>query len=321
MYTRANIKWAEQLERYLPLRLRQAVERVPTDVLANATELRFGVGRTTELFYGCRKLPLALTRSDTGPLTLDAAECRYFFNMITSYSPYAHARTLEDGFITLPNGCRVGIAGVFQPDSADGVSAYRCSSFSVRIAKDIPNVSRPILPYIIAKDIIRNTLIISPPGYGKTTYLRDIARILNREKKKRVCIVDERMEIAGFYDHHPQFDVGDSTDVVSGCLKSYGMMKALRVLNPEVILTDEIGSREDAQALREIANCGVAVIASAHAQSVEEVQSRPNIAQMLREELFEVFVSLPPPWDAQKKIEVRFWEELRRRSAKKSHAG
>lgn len=321
MYTRANTKWAEQLKRYFPMRLRKAVERMPADTLANATELRFGVGRVTELFCGCRKLPLTLHQEDSVPLALDAAECRHFFNMITSYSPYAHARTLEDGFITLPNGCRVGIAGVFAPDASEGVSAYRCSSFAVRIAKDIPNVSRGVIPHIMRGDTIRNTLILSPPGYGKTTYLRDIARILNSEKAKRVCIVDERMEIAGFYDHHPQFDVGASTDVVSGCQKAYGMMKALRVLNPEVMITDEIGSREDAQALREIANCGVAVIASAHGQSVEEVRSRPNIAQMLREELFDVFVRLPPPWDIEKDIEIRFWEDVRRKGAPCCHAG
>ncbi|MDP3486426.1 MAG: ATPase, T2SS/T4P/T4SS family, partial [Bacillota bacterium] len=135
------------------------------------------------------------------------------------------------------------------------------------------------------------TLVISPPQAGKTTLLRDIARQLS-DKGQRVCIVDERSEIAGCYNGCPQLDVGLRTDVMDGCPKAEGMLMALRALSPDVIITDEIGRAEDAAAIEEALNSGVRVIASAHGSTYEEVAARPNLSTLLQRGLFQRVVIL-----------------------------
>lgn len=295
--------WYEQCKRYFPAKLRQATVALDAQVLAAATELRFGVGRQAEIYCGKRRHVLPDVENPGQPLQLNSAECRYFFNMITAYSPYAYIKTLREGFVTLPNGCRVGVAGVYNDDPDAGLEDYACSSFSLRIAREVPGVAQPVLDHIYRGERVRNTLVISPPGYGKTTFLRDIARLLS-QAGQRVCIVDERMEIAGFYNGHPQFDIGGATDVVSGCAKSQGIIKALRVLAPQVIITDEIGAAQDAHAIAEAGNSGVAVVASTHGYSIDDIRKRATTGPMLSQGLFETLIVLHAPWEAGKAPQV-----------------
>lgn len=169
---------------------------------------------------------------------------------------------LRKGFITIPGGHRIGLAGRTVL-SGGGVEHLRdITGFNVRIAREVPGIADGVLPYLLDKGRQRmmHTLILSPPQHGKTTLLRDLARQISLgELGKRegirpglkVGIVDERSEIAGSRRGVPAFDVGPRTDVLDGCPKAEGMMMMIRSLSPDVLIADEIGRPEDAEAVTE----------------------------------------------------------------------
>ena len=139
---------------------------------------------------------------------------------------------------------------------------------NIRIAREFLGCAESCVPYIRKNKQIRNTVLISPPGVGKTTFLRDIARILSETHK--VSMVDERGELAAVCGGLPRFDVGEQTDVLDGFSKTEGIENALRSLSPHVIITDEIGTAEDIKAITDILKSGCSVIASMHGSDIEE---------------------------------------------------
>ena len=122
-------------------------------------------------------------------------------------------------------------------------------------------------------------------GSGKTTLLRSCIRALS-ENRQRVAVVDERLELAGAVHGVPQFDLGPCTDVLSGCPKGEGMLMLLRGMNPQVIAVDEITAEEDIRAMCLAANCGVGLLASIHAASVDELHQKPLWRELLRARVF-----------------------------------
>ena len=127
-----------------------------------------------------------------------------------------------------------------------------------------------LIPIIIKDNEPVNTLIVSPPGCGKTTLLRDIARVLSIRGIK-VAICDERSEIADMYDSIPSFDLGPRTDIIDGCNKRYGISMLIRTMSPHVIITDEIGDRYDVEAIKQCTNAGVKIITSIHGSNKEDL--------------------------------------------------
>jgi stage III sporulation protein AA len=136
----------------------------------------------------------------------------------------------------------------------------------------------PVLPYLFQQGELWNTLIISPPGCGKTTLLRDLIRQVSdgtdTRQGQQVSVVDERSEIAGSYQGIPQNQVGIRTDVLDACPKTEGMMLLVRSMTPQVIAVDEIGSKEDLAALQRIAVCGTGVLATMHGYSLKDVEDK-----------------------------------------------
>ena len=196
-----------------------------------------------------------------------------------SYSLYAFENELRQGFLTVQGGHRIGFAGKVILNTDGSVRNFSCIRFlNVRISHEILGMADPVLPYLFQQGELWNTLIISPPGCGKTTLLRDLIRQVSdgtdTRQGQQVSVVDERSEIAGSYQGIPQNQVGIRTDVLDACPKTEGMMLLVRSMTPQVIAVDEIGSKEDLAALQRIAVCGTGVLATMHGYSLKDVEDK-----------------------------------------------
>lgn len=218
----------------------------------------------------------------------------------TESSLYAAEPELRQGFVTLPGGHRVGVAGRVVLDGADRIRTIRdFSSVAIRIARQVKGCASDMAPFITRSGGgLLSSLLVGPPLSGKTTLLRDLARLLGDGSLRansgplRVGVVDERSEIAGSFRGVPQFDVGAATDVLDGCPKVEGMYMMVRAMAPQVIVTDEIGTSADVRAMMDAARAGVVLISSVHALSVDDLRSRPVLAALVRSRAIERYVFL-----------------------------
>lgn len=208
-------------------------------------------------------------------LVSDAAVTRDDIACVIEKATRASVHTVQQdmakGFIACGCGIRLGVCGT-GIISGGAVSGLReISSLSIRIPHQVPFCGGEA-----AKEVYRscdNALIISPPGGGKTTLLRELIRTMSA-LGTRVAVADERGELAAVYRGAPQFDIGPMTDVISDIPKAEAVMMLLRAMNPQVIVMDEISSPEDCAAAASAIGCGVRVIASAHAASAYELKKR-----------------------------------------------
>lgn len=238
-----------------------------------------------------------LTHTETASYRMGKEELGAILNQICQDSLYAYEDELKQGFLTVPGGHRVGVAGqvVLEEDGRIRTMKH-IASMNIRIAHEIRGAADGVLPYLYEQDRLCNTLIISPPGCGKTTLLRDLIRRISDGnpwgRGRTVGVVDERSEIAGSYLGNPQNDLGIRTDVLDACPKVFGMLMLIRSMAPELVAVDEVGSEEDVQAIRRISACGCGILATVHGSSAEELWHREPAAQLLREQLFTRYIEL-----------------------------
>ena len=245
-------------------------------------EVRLRVGRPIQL---CGSAEKWMSKN-----VIDAAMINHVLISLMDHSLYAREEELAQGFFTMSDGCRVGVCGRMIYDGQRVTGMGGIGSLCVRLSREVRGCADGIMPYIMEETgNIRSALLVSGPGLGKTTMLREIARRLS-EAGKNVCIADERHELAACREGVPTLDVGPSTDVMDGGPKSLAIAQMLRAVAPEVIIADEIGGERDAEALAEAARCGVSVIASAHAGSFEQLGGRRALRNAL--EVFELFILL-----------------------------
>ncbi len=215
---------------------------------------------------------------------------------ISGYSIYAFLEEVKQGFITLQGGHRVGLAGkaVMEKDHIKNI--HYISALNLRISHEIHGCSEEILPFLYDEGEPCHTLIISPPGCGKTTLLRDcIRQISNGTKHGRgvsVTVVDERSEIAACYQGIPQNQMGIRTDVLDCCKKTVGMELAIRALAPKVLALDELGGEEDVEAVEKMIHCGCCILSTIHGADLEDIRKKPHLKRMLNEKWFQRFVVL-----------------------------
>lgn len=209
----------------------------------------------------------------------------------TENSLYAYEEQMRQGFVTLPGGHRVGLCGRAWYSAGQMAGLREISSMNVRVARAVAGVARAFWPMVVGGGRVRRCLIAAGPGVGKTTLLRDLARGLAEGtagiRPQNVGIADERQEIAAAYMGRAMLPVGARCDVISGCGKAEALVMLLRCMAPDVLVTDEIGTAADACALRDALNCGVAVLASAHAADYAELLGRPALAELLLAGYFE----------------------------------
>lgn len=246
-----------------------------------------------EIRVGIKK-PLILMLNNKEILTsyiIDEEDFKYIIQRISNFSLYAYEEEIREGFITIKGGHRVGLAGECVMENNKIKTIRNISSLNIRISKEIIGASKNIMKFILKDNKVNNTLIISPPRCGKTTLLRDISRNISN-MGKRVAIIDERSEIAGCYKGIPQMDVGIRSDVLDNCLKSRGIIMAIRSLAPEVIICDEIGSKEDINSLVMAFNSGVSVISTLHGFDIWDLFYRKVFKDILDNKILDLVIVL-----------------------------
>ena len=212
------------------------------------------------------------------------------FQKVCEQSIYSYQKQICEGFITIKGGHRVGITGSCVIEDGKIININYISSLNFRIAREKKDVSNSIIKYIVNENDVSNTLIISKPGCGKTTILRDLVRKIST--KKTCGIVDERGEIAAMYKGVPQNDIGILSDVMDNCTKSEGMKMLIRSMSPEVIICDEIGSEQDIEAINYAMCSGVKGIFTAHGDSLEEILLNEQIKQLLEKYIIQTIIIL-----------------------------
>ena len=209
---------------------------------------------------------------------------------LCKYSPYAYEEELREGYLTLEGGHRLGVAGQAVMVGGKLQTIKNVAFLNLRIAREIRGAADEVLPFLYEGGELMNTLIVSPPGCGKTTLLRDLIRQISDgsayDRGRTVGVVDERSELGGGHLGVPQNDLGERTDVLDGCPKAIGMRLLIRSMGPYALAVDEMGKPEDVLEMREAARCGVKLLATLHGASMEDVTKRGL------EDLFECFLRL-----------------------------
>ncbi len=206
----------------------------------------------------------------------DTADIQKIFRAVCENSVYAFSEDIRQGFVTIKGGHRVGITGRVSV-SGNRIETFKeISSLNIRIAKEVLGAANLIVDDVLKETGITNTLIVAPPMGGKTTVLRDLARQIS-DKGIKTAIADERGEIAALFRGVPQNNVGVQTDIIENAPKAEAALMLLRTMSPQLIITDEISGRADAEALLQCFGMGVSVVASTHGENAEEVLSRESL--------------------------------------------
>ncbi len=287
----------------MPQRIRAILDRAPRSFWRGLEEIRLRLGRPLALHS--RAGDCFLSEAGTVAAAAEAyrpgaEDLEKALQLISSSSLYAFSEELRSGYITIPGGHRVGLCGQAVLREGRLERLQHITGMNYRIARQIRGAAQPYLHHFLdyRRRRVYHSLIIAPPGGGKTTFLRDLARCLSDGAAGfgfpgfKVAVVDERSEIAGSFQGRAQLDIGERTDVLDGCPKAEGMMLLLRSMGPEVIVTDEIGRAEDAAAIEEVIHAGVTVVATAHGSSLAELRSRPGLRRLFDGGVFERAVIL-----------------------------
>ncbi|HJA94035.1 MAG TPA: stage III sporulation protein AA [Candidatus Eisenbergiella merdipullorum] len=246
-------------------------------------EIRIRAGRPVLLYMEGKEYFLTpegeLTQRRGQAVCADRQELEELLSYVCSSSMYAYEEEISRGYLTLPGGHRMGLVGEAVLTEGEKVRNLKyISGMNIRISHEVRGAADGLLPWLYEKERFPNTLILSPPGCGKTTLLRDLVRQISDGNAfapgKTVGVVDERSEIAGSFHGIAQNDVGMRTDVLDGCPKAEGMMLLLRSMSPEVIAVDELGGEEEIRSVRQALKCGCTVLATMHAGTWQEAAGR-----------------------------------------------
>jgi len=298
---RSNMNKFDELLKIFSIKLRTVLSKLNIDFY-HLQEIRLRINAPLIIIYDNRELFVTgdaeLVKSHLQAIIITKNEIRETMEYISNYSLYAFEDEIKQGFITISGGHRIGIAGktILENDMIKGMK--HISFINIRLAHQVKGCADTVLPYLINDKAngIYHTLIISPPRCGKTTLLRDVIRQFSDGSSylpgMSIGVVDERSEIGACYMGIPQNELGIRTDILDCCPKAKGMMMLIRSMSPQIIAVDEVGSKEDLEAIDYVISCGCKLIATVHGSSIEDIKSKPILSELMKKKLFERYVIL-----------------------------
>ena len=215
-----------------------------------------------------------------GAYIVETSDIQKIFRGICENSVYAFSEEIRQGFVTIRGGHRIGITGRAVTNGHTIETFRDISSINIRIAREVIGSANLIIDHVLSQSGVKNTLLVAPPMGGKTTILRDLARQIS-DRGIKTAIADERGEIASLFRGVPQNNVGVQTDVMENVPKAEAALMLLRTMSPQLIVTDEISTKSDAEALLQCFGMGVSVVASTHGDTADEVLNRDFLKPLL----------------------------------------
>ncbi len=292
-----------ELYKIFPVKIRELLGG--TDLVEEGfTEVRLRCGGPVVLLKGRREFFLhkdggiCLNWEDAYPVSVN--EIREMMEFVSNFSVYAYEEELRQGFLTIQGGHRVGICGKTVISEGKIKNIRNISFLNVRLARERKGCGEELIPWLYEGDRLCHTVVVSPPGCGKTTLLRDIIRLVSDGSRgfrgRKVGVVDERSELAACYNGVPQNDLGRRTDVLDGCPKVQGIELLLRSMSPEVIAVDELGGEKDMELIKKSVYCGCTILATVHGTKNRVWPGVQNTQEpgILPAGLFERYIVLKP---------------------------
>lgn len=272
----------------LPLLTEDMRQALAPLFLPDVQEIRLRLNKPMEVVTATGS---RLLYAPNGRPMLREGEQEQLLSVFCGHARYAWEKEIQQGFITLSSGCRVGIAGRI---AAETGAPAAVTGFCIRILRPVVGCGAGVLPKLLEGGRLRSTLLYSAPGCGKTTLLRDIIRLvsdgLSGAAPHRVGVVDERFEIGG--EGGNAFWLGDRTDVLSGVQKGTGLLRLLSTMGPQVLAADELNLSEDVAAVLEAKSRGVTVLCTAHGGTFEELLHREGMQRLFENRTFGRYVRL-----------------------------
>lgn len=257
------------------------------------TEIRFRVGKPVFCYVDGRE---EMVMYQEKPYVISQEQLRQVLLHICKYSVYAYEEERKNGYITLQGGHRLGLSGQFVYEEQTRRGIRNISGINFRVSHEKRGISKNILHCCYENGYPVNLMIISPPGLGKTTLLRDLIRNVSNGceygKGRNVSVIDERSELGGSFQGVPQNDLGLRTDCLDGISKREGIFMAIRSLTPEVLAVDEVGGVGEESYLLEALHCGVKLFLTMHGDNLRDVQQRNQGNRILKEHMINRFVEI-----------------------------
>lgn len=285
--------------KYLPKAISSSFEQMDKNILTRINEIRIRRNKPIVIIirntsYFVDSLGNLYDHINCSILKCDSDVFDELFLTICDYSIYSNLNALIDGYITLDNGARVGVSSTAVCDEGIISSIKDVTSLNIRIPRNIKGCADKILDFLYI-NAFPSIIVAGAPNSGKTTMLRDICCSLSsgfNNHFRKIAIIDERNEFAGKSNAEYSIDTGINTDILTSFSKSKGIEIATRSLSPEMIICDEISTKEEVESIKYAFSSGVRFAVSMHAGSKEDLYNRPILIDLLLTGEFEYIVWL-----------------------------
>lgn len=260
----------DKLYEILPSKVTNALIRLNDREKRGVTEIRLRVNRPVYIYISGIEYGVC----DEGISKFDGyifteADADLMWRKLCNGAPYSTTKRQKEGYITV-NGNRVGFCGEYAFVENNIRHIERISSFCVRVKHEIKGCATPIYRRLFDEYSLTNVLIVSPPGCGKTTLIRDVTRLLSSDGLN-VAVADERDEICACVDGISTLDIGKRVDVIGGIPKNMAIENMIRSIRPDVIVLDELGNEKDIEAVKNAKNKGINIVATAHGKNTSDI--------------------------------------------------